>query len=69
MFSLSEKQGEKLAAWQEEQDAEARASEHHYGASGGAYSYTFTPTTLGVAVVVTNNLTKESIDLTDWEDW
>lgn len=69
MFDLSLDQAKKLTDWMDEQDAKARASEHHYGASGGAYTYHFTPTTLGLCVSVTNNMTKETINLTDTKDW
>ena len=34
----------------------------HRGCSGGGYSYTFTPTTVGIAIKVTCNSTKESLN-------
>lgn len=39
------------------------------GAIGGSLTYSFTPTSLGVVVKVTNSHTKESIDLTEYGDW
>lgn len=39
------------------------------GAIGGDLTYSFTPTSLGVVVHVTNSHTDETIDLTDYESW
>lgn len=39
------------------------------GAVGGSLTYSFTPTSLGVCVKVTDAFTKETIDLTEYEDW
>lgn len=75
MFQLTKQQQLELEAWKEMQDAKVLAmqregypsQEHaYYGCSGGAYTYSFTPTTLGLCVEVTNSVTKESIDLTDY---
>jgi hypothetical protein len=41
----------------------------YYGASGGAYSYIFTITSLGLMVSIRNNLTKVEVNLTDTSDW
>lgn len=73
MFSLTEEQGEKVAAWAAQQDkalAEKQGKDQpYYGCSGGSLSFEFTPTTLGMVVKVTNNLTKESLDVTEWDNW
>lgn len=43
---------------------------HPYvGAIGGAYTYSFTPTSLSTVIKVTNGLTGETIDLTDYAAW
>jgi hypothetical protein len=39
------------------------------GAVGGSTTYSFTPTSLGVVVKVTDGFTGETIDLSDYEDW
>lgn len=39
------------------------------GAIGGNLTFSFTPTSLGVVVTVTDSLTKETIDLTIYEHW
>ena len=40
----------------------ASFNQPYAGCSGGGYSYTFTPTTVGVSIKVTCNSTKESLD-------
>lgn len=62
-------------------NAEAQRKETpYYGASGGAFTYSFTPTSLGLVIKVTatvfkrdeNNkvyLSEEKLDVTDYEDW
>ncbi len=39
------------------------------GAIGGSLTFSFTPTSLGVAVKVTDAHTNKTIDLTDYESW
>lgn len=75
MFSLTEEQKEKLGQWASEQykkDA-AKAAQNGrlsaYGASGGEFSYTFTPTNLGLIIKVKNNLSGDELDLTEWDMW
>jgi len=41
----------------------------YYGAIGGALTYSFTPTSLGVVVSVEHAFTKNSIDLTNYGEW
>ena len=41
----------------------------YYGCTGGGYTYSFTPTTIGMCISVKNNITKEEIDLTEDTDW
>lgn len=76
-FKLNDDQLKKLFAWMIEQDEKVAkqqnesnfSSKPYYGCSGGGYTYSFTPTTLGMVEVVTNNITKESINLTEYSDW
>lgn len=73
MFGLSIEQYRKLNAWTKEQGQKAQALWKENGPVGGAiggiYTYCFTPTTLGYITVVKNNITKEEINLTDFESW
>ena len=39
------------------------------GAIGGLYTYSFTPTGIGLVIKVTNNLTQDILDLSDYDDW
>lgn len=76
---LSESQLAKLHKWEEEQDAKVVASQKgtrferyglpYYGASGGGFSYHITPTGLGLVIKVSNNLTGDEIDLTEYNMW
>lgn len=73
MFSLDEKQIEKLEKWNQEQEAKAAEKqgkkEPYYGAIGGALTYMFTPTSLGLVAKVEHGYTKETIDLTNYSEW
>ena len=73
MFKIPTGQRDKLAAWAAEQDrkvAERQGrDEPYYGSCGGELTYSFTPTSLGVVVVVRNGVTGESINLTDYDNW
>ncbi len=39
------------------------------GAIGGKFTYEFTPTSLGIVVIVRCNICKEKTDVTDYESW
>lgn len=39
------------------------------GAIGGNYTFSFTPTSIGVVVTVTDSHTRETIDISDYELW
>lgn len=63
MFTLTKEQCEKINEWVKTH------KETYTGAIGGRYTYTFHPTTLGVVVKVIDELTKEELDVTDYESW
>jgi hypothetical protein len=85
MFHLTPAESEKACKFIEEQDAKvvekqkestvafikgcAEEGIAYYGATGGAYSYIFTPTSIGLVTVIRNNMTKEELTLTDFGDW
>jgi hypothetical protein len=79
MFKLDDKQIAKLTQWSNEQDRKVielqkgtdveHPGEAYYGCSGGALTYMFTPTNLGLVVEVKNNMTDEVINLTDYDEW
>ena len=62
-FSLTEKQKEKLSEWIR------LLPDKIEGAIGGRYTFLFTPTSIGIAVSVRDNITQLEIDLTEYEDW
>ncbi len=66
MFDLSEKQKETIIKWKM-----SRNCLLGQGASGGRWTYSFTPTSLGLVINVIDNLIKEDniLDLTDYENW
>jgi len=70
-FTLSPSDREKIAAWQKIQDkkvAQVQNTEHpNYGAMGGSYTYSFTGLSTMCIFKVTNSLTKEELDLTNYE--
>ena len=71
MFTLSKNQDQKLQAWLQVVEEKARAltnSTHvYYGAVGGGLTYTFTPTSIGVIIIVKEHFTQEQIDLTEYD--
>ena len=83
MFELSEEQQKKLDAWLKEihphvmamsihyapEEHKMMGGQPYYGAIGGGLTYSFTPTSLGVVVEVTEAFTKKTINLTDYDSW
>jgi len=76
VFNLNTQQYAKLNKWKQVQTEKAMklqevsgSSELNAGAIGGVYTYSFTPTSLGTVVKITNGLTNDVLDLSDYEDW
>jgi hypothetical protein len=67
MFNLDKEQQQKLSDWQAEQDTLLEST--YAGAIGGRFTYSFTPTSLDTIVKVTDGLTNNTIDLTDYDSW
>ena len=65
-FELSDDDCKRINEFIRKQD---KVTGGEYGAIGGAYTYHFTPTSLGVAVVIENTVTKAELDLTDYYSW
>lgn len=66
MFTIDKEQQAKLDAWMKRMQKKTRA---HGGAIGGRFVYQFCPTSIGVVVTVRDDITKEEIDLSDYENW
>jgi hypothetical protein len=64
-----------VVAWKKEQDKKAAIKQNtgtkvpNYGAIGGAYTYSVTPTSLGNAYSISNSVTGESLNVTDYSGW
>jgi hypothetical protein len=65
MFDLSKKQLAELAKWQ----VELERDEAPTGAIGGRYTYSFTPTSIGIVSKVKDEVTGDVLDLTDYDMW
>jgi hypothetical protein len=66
-FTISGKELSTLLAWKKKQDAKTRKI--YKGAIGGEYTFSFSPTSIGVGIHVANSITKEMIDITDYDSW
>ena len=62
-FELTEDQIKKFEKWQKKHEP------MYTGAIGGRYTFEFTPTSIGIAVVAVDNLTHTELNLTDYENW
>lgn len=85
MFTLTEQELERVAAWERELDAVTLERQRetlvdfelltcngkypYYGAIGGSLTYSFTPTSIGTFVSVRHSPTNEVLELTDYSDW
>jgi len=65
-FEMNDREYCKAALWINKQIAKNNS---HGGCSGGRFTYSFTPTSLGLATEVTDNVTKETCNVTDYENW
>ncbi len=72
-FKLTASQNQRLVQWVQEQDEKARIKQNRPfgpsfgGACSDAYKYTFQDTLVGIIVHVTNLITNEELDLTEYE--
>jgi len=64
-FELDEAETQKFEAWKREQ----KEKDPHIATAGERWTFMFTPTGLGTIIRVKDELLKEEIDLTDWENW
>lgn len=66
-FELTYRQKRKLIAWKE---SLPKLPQTYFGVIGGGYSIHFTPTSLGIKVVVTrSDKVEHEIDLTEYDLW
>jgi hypothetical protein len=62
-FTLSDKQLKKINRWVKKHPQLAR------GTIGGTFTYSFTPTSLGVVEKVKHNPSGDELDVTEYQDW
>ena len=69
MFEIPLNDRNTVKLWIKSQDNIVANSQNkkypNYGAIGGVYSYSFTPTNIGTFITITNNITKEELKLED----
>lgn len=69
MFTISSAQYKKLTKWREDHE-KVCAYKGNVGAIGGNITYQFTPTSIGMILKVRCSCSlRDSIDLSDYEDW
>jgi hypothetical protein len=74
MFTIDDKQTEQIEEWRKTHDCELRTDTHgidneiYVGAIGGAITYCFTPTGLGMCLVAKCACGK-SINVTNFDNW
>jgi hypothetical protein len=73
---LNQQDIETLNKWKESQLKKCRERQEtsakeplDVGAIGGLYTYSFTPVSLGLVIKVTNNITQDVLDLSDYDAW
>ena len=71
-FSLDSVQQRKYLEWNDVQNdiiRERNNGQLKVGCTGGQNTFRFTPTSIGLVVKVDNCLTRNTIDLTDYDIW
>ena len=66
IYEFSEKQNKLIKSFVKKQEEK---TDGEYGSIGGAYTYHFTPTSIGTVIKLENTVTKETIDLSDYDHW
>jgi hypothetical protein len=62
MFNLSEEQNEKVRDFIDK-------NRKYSGAIGGQFTWNFTPTSIGMVIQITDNLSKEVLDVSNYNEW
>ncbi len=65
-FELSDKELKKANRFI---NSQKKKRDNYVGAVGGAFSYNFTQTGIGVVSVIIDNITHETLDITDYDTW
>jgi hypothetical protein len=62
MFTLSEEQNKKVQDF-------INKNTKYSGAIGGQFTWSFTPTSIGMIIKITDNLSGEVLDVTNYDEW
>jgi len=62
MFTLSEEQNEKIKDFIDK-------NVKYSGAIGGQFTWSFTPTSLGTIIKITDHISKEVLDVSNYDEW
>ena len=62
-FEITAEQSQKISEWYKE------LPKANYGAIGGRITYCFTATGLGIILVVKDAVTKQELNVTDFDNW
>jgi hypothetical protein len=68
-FNVSKEQFNKYIEWREKLEEEGKHYDNIAGAAGGAFSFNFIPTGIGVIEEVIHLPSGEKLDLTDWDNF
>lgn len=68
-FHLDADQVAKRDAWLDEHQKKTGHVTAYAGAIGGTFTYSFTPTSIGVVAKIQCGFCKEACDLSDYENW
>lgn len=72
-FELSQRNVNEINVWLKEQEKKEKEmfadKQRPHSCIGGALTYSFTPTSIGMAIVVRNCVTKDELDISHAEDW
>lgn len=69
MFTVYPEEQANHDAWMQEHEKKTGHGTRYAGAIGGTFTYTFTPTSIGVVKKVTCGWCKETHDFTDYDSW
>lgn len=71
MFDIDKCKMKKLEEWQREQRDKIIKETPHFPLVylPFIYTYSFSPTNVGIKIVVNNSVTGDTIDLTDYSEW
>ena len=62
MFTLSEEQNKKVKDFIDK-------NKKYSGAIGGQFTWSFTPTSIGMVIQITDNISKEVLDVSNYDEW